>query len=102
MDLDLPVAAFDAGWGFVGMCGSPRLRLGEGLTHSGDLTSAPELRDGPDGVGLAVLVSGDVELTAGAEAYALHPYGLGEARLLDAADLITGLSPVRNSRKAVV
>ncbi|SPL90960.1 unnamed protein product [[Actinomadura] parvosata subsp. kistnae] len=272
VDLDLSVAAFDAGWGFVGMCDYTRLRLGKGLTHSGDLTSAPEplgasefidvdvraqpgrylvpvvfsyndvpfdelvrgyagfmerpsgvfdplavrqrfdlsgaakilvplvidlwtrtmrwadlnlsaagyghnvagsadelgalgaalegaFRDrvtlwevgcwhaaaraaevvvrrrdgalvryerapgedtaafaarlvarapasgwqgGPEGVDLAVLVSGDVELTAGSEAYALHPYGLGEARLLDAADLLTGLAPVRNSRKAVV
>ncbi|MFI7128231.1 MXAN_6230/SCO0854 family RING domain-containing protein [Nonomuraea sp. NPDC050153] len=53
---------------------------------------APPLEGPPDGTDLAVLVSGDVELP-GARAYALHPYALGEARLLDAADLLSGLSP---------
>ncbi|WP_187414830.1 RING finger family 4 domain-containing protein [Nonomuraea sp. PA05] len=49
--------------------------------------------DGPlDEVELAALVSGDVELP-GAQAYALYPYALGEARLLDAADLLSGLTP---------
>lgn len=45
-----------------------------------------------DGVELAALVSGDVELP-GAQAYALYPHALGEARLLDAADLLSGLTP---------
>ncbi|QFY10449.1 hypothetical protein GBF35_31000 [Nonomuraea phyllanthi] len=53
---------------------------------------APPLDGPPDGADLAVLVSGDVALP-GAEVYALHPYAVGEARLLDAADLLSGLSP---------
>ncbi|MFD1932461.1 MXAN_6230/SCO0854 family RING domain-containing protein [Nonomuraea mangrovi] len=39
----------------------------------------------------AALVTGDVELGAGAQAYALFPGGLGEARRIDAADLVSGL-----------
>ncbi|TDC88204.1 hypothetical protein E1292_45940 [Nonomuraea deserti] len=46
----------------------------------------------PGGTDLAVLVSGDVALP-GAQVYALHPYGLGAARLLDAADLLSVLAP---------
>ncbi|MEV5889283.1 MXAN_6230/SCO0854 family RING domain-containing protein [Nonomuraea fuscirosea] len=53
---------------------------------------APAFDGPPTGVELAVLVAGDVELP-GARAYALHPYGLGEARLIDAADLLSDLAP---------
>ncbi|GAA2208981.1 hypothetical protein GCM10009850_044390 [Nonomuraea monospora] len=53
---------------------------------------APAFDGSLDGVELAALVSGDVELP-GAQAYALYPHALGEARLLDAADLLSGLTP---------
>jgi hypothetical protein len=46
----------------------------------------------PGGTDLAVLVSGDVGLPD-ARVYALHPYGLGAARLLDAADPLSVLAP---------
>ncbi|MEO3794768.1 MXAN_6230/SCO0854 family RING domain-containing protein [Nonomuraea sp. B10E15] len=42
VDLDLSVAVFDEDWRFAGLCDYTRLRLGKGLVHSGDLTSAPE------------------------------------------------------------
>ncbi|MEU7745223.1 MXAN_6230/SCO0854 family RING domain-containing protein [Nonomuraea sp. NPDC049158] len=42
VDLDLSVAVFDGRWEFVGLCDYTRLRLGKAVTHSGDLTSAPE------------------------------------------------------------
>ncbi|MEU4607168.1 MXAN_6230/SCO0854 family RING domain-containing protein [Kribbella sp. NPDC023972] len=46
VDLDLSVAVFDEGWGFVGLCDYTRLRFDQdALVHSGDLTSAP----GPHG-----------------------------------------------------
>ena len=41
VDLDLSVAAYDAAWRFAGQCDYTQLRLGDGATHSGDLTSAP-------------------------------------------------------------
>lgn len=41
VDLDLSVAVFDERWRFHAMCDYTNLRA-EGLTHSGDLTSAPE------------------------------------------------------------
>ncbi|MFD9948437.1 MXAN_6230/SCO0854 family RING domain-containing protein [Nonomuraea sp. NPDC059023] len=42
VDLDLSVAVFDESWRFAGLCDYTNLRLGKALTHSGDLTSAPE------------------------------------------------------------
>ncbi|MEV1243029.1 MXAN_6230/SCO0854 family RING domain-containing protein [Nonomuraea sp. NPDC049750] len=42
VDLDLSVAVFDERWAFVGLCDYTNLRLGKAVTHSGDLTSAPE------------------------------------------------------------
>ncbi|HUR01518.1 MAG TPA: MXAN_6230/SCO0854 family RING domain-containing protein [Nonomuraea sp.] len=42
VDLDLSVAVFDERWEFVGLCDYTHLRLGKAVTHSGDLTSAPE------------------------------------------------------------
>ncbi|MCA2223840.1 TerD family protein [Nonomuraea aurantiaca] len=42
VDLDLSVAVFDERWAFVGVCDYTQLRLGTAVTHSGDLTSAPE------------------------------------------------------------
>ncbi|MEU8147792.1 MXAN_6230/SCO0854 family RING domain-containing protein [Nonomuraea sp. NPDC048901] len=42
VDLDLSVAVFDERWAFVGLCDYTNLRLGIAVTHSGDLTSAPE------------------------------------------------------------
>jgi hypothetical protein len=41
VDLDLSVSAYDSEWWFVGQCDYTHLRLGDGATHSGDLTSAP-------------------------------------------------------------
>ncbi|MFI6317938.1 RING finger family 4 domain-containing protein [Nonomuraea sp. NPDC050556] len=41
VDLDLSVAVYDAAWRFVGLCDYTHLRLGDAVTHSGDLTSAP-------------------------------------------------------------
>lgn len=41
VDLDLSVAVYDEHWQFVGLCDYTRLRLGDAVTHSGDLTSAP-------------------------------------------------------------
>ncbi|MFD1537049.1 hypothetical protein ACFSJ0_08400, partial [Nonomuraea guangzhouensis] len=42
VDLDLSVAVFDERWEFVGLCDYTNLTLGKAVTHSGDLTSAPE------------------------------------------------------------
>ncbi|MEV0613016.1 MXAN_6230/SCO0854 family RING domain-containing protein [Nonomuraea sp. NPDC050404] len=56
---------------------------------------APPLPGPPADVDLAVLVSGDVEVPESARVYALHPYDLGPARLMDAADLLSDLSPDR-------
>jgi hypothetical protein len=55
---------------------------------------APPYTGSLDEVELAALVRGDVELPAGARAYALYPGGLGEGvARLDAADLVAGLGP---------
>jgi hypothetical protein len=86
VDLDLSLAAYDAAWRFVGQCDYTSLRLGDGATHSGDLTSAPPPLGASEFVDLHI---GELE-QLGARHLVLVIFSYNDVAFDDMADAFAG------------